>query len=506
METKPRSFDFTTKKHNNMQNNKESETSVSGTGSKPMNNDSKTKNVRTILCPYCQEEIAVNAFLFRAQDPEDDEKLSRKRDDLSEEEYNERLLYVAKPDERLIEFWSDDMMWKNSINLRELEYGYSEFFTKKKAYTDGSVLNNAEEADSNQTNMAANDDNKMMGTAIADVKCCILTEDLIQKKVIKDGYLMAVVDGRGKKTTKKICPHCHCLLPDEYGLHKVRFISCIGKRTSGKTVLLSKFFEIMGERLPKVAGVLAWSKNSKIFFQNRLVKQGVPLPEPTGTENFKPPVFVEIGKSDEHKDLFVFYDIAGENCVSPEKMLKLGKFIKNSDGILMLVSKDQILDAKEKNNTNILAVLECIRDTFGSENRNIPFAVVLSKSDQYFSMHPAPEGISKDVIYRKKGYMIKQHENLHTALYKMLEETALLNYVHDLFPNAKFFAVSALGAEPVDDVPEKQIVTKRLEEPFMWLLYKFNMIEKVTDSTWDVVCALFARLQNFIKEQVTGRH
>ena len=52
-----------------------------------------------------------------------------------------------------------------------------------------------------------------------------------------------------------------------------------------------------------------------------------------------------------------------------------------------------------------------------------------------------------------------------------------LQMVNNNFKTSKFFAVSAIGSAP-DRTSVPQIVSKRVEDPFLWLLHSRKMIVK----------------------------
>lgn len=455
--------------------------------------DDSLPAARQVRCPYCHGWIPVDNFLFRAENPETKESLAAKADTLSARELEELNAYLEKPDARLKEFWAMNMGWgENSTVLREANGGYSEI------------------------------EKKVLGIEIDKVTCCVLNDEQIKsREVAGDGYVKSVTDTRGKKTTKKICPHCHCLLPEKYGLHNVFFIACIGIHGSGKTVLLSESFKRMQNEFAKKAGVTIWPHHSsQIFVDEKKIAVGEPLPKYTSTMSIKPPIIIEINNARKKTFTLVFYDMAGENCTNEDGMTRYGFFLKNVDGIMMLISPEQlpndipkIENNETEENEELLSVLNCIHNAFNEKsNDKTSFAIVLSKSDHYRAQdgNPTVNGIDENVNYkRKKGFMIEQHQALHENIEQMLEDTALKDYAKDLYQTATYFAVSTLGAPPktIDgqSYPPDEINPIRLEEPFLWFLNQFGIIPSVNDySISDTIVKRIKEAWEFLYKRLKG--
>ncbi len=464
---------------------------------KPEPEPEAPQKVGSVRCPYCQTMISFDSFLFRAKNPEDEEKLKAKYQNgiISDDEYKKRLQYAAKTDEAMIDFWTGEVRnWKrNNVHLREVDNGYSEFIPEDKSKPHETKRD-------------------LPGKAFADVTCCVLSNEQIDKDktvTVGLGYPVSVTDKRGETTTQKICPKCHCILPPDYGLHKTFFIACTGIKQSGKTVLLSQLFKTMSGELSRKVNVMSRSMNAELFWRERLIQTGVSLPDGTNKETFKPPVFFSLNKhKDEKEYTFVFYDIAGENCISIDAMRSKGSFIENADGIIMLISPKQLSDIyamAENEENDVLKVLDTLHFAFENNKNNTSLAVVISKCDEYDNVERVPAAV-KETDEKKYKTMYEQRKILHENITTMLKGTELYNYATDDYTHMKFFASSALGHAPLNNIPQGEINPRRLADPLIWFLCNFGIIK---DDKPSLLYMAYEKIKEVLMElwrRVTRRH
>lgn len=424
----------------------------------------------SIKCPYCFEEFSHRDVAFRSEtsfsaDFIRDKYMQYEREDDEEKKVNLQMLisnaeqYVVKHDIVYRNFW-------------------------KKMVGDESYEN--------------------------DEYCqlpVLTTEDAAELIFDEDGFLDSIKDKAGKVTSRRICPHCHNILPRFYGKYEIRFLSVVGITASGKTVYLSQLINSLEEDLDKVGCSVMFSSEATAFRKNHIVKRGYPLPVGT-VVRFVPPLYLTIqGKKN---ITLVAYDIAGEACVDVESMSTYGKFIKNSDGMLMLIDPGQfkglhaVLEeqseqmASDEEKASPTAVMSAVHGAFtggSSEASSIPMAVVISKSDMLFditdatgeSLIPYNSNVRQDVVpdvERKFNYRDYQNVNADISMMVSNQFPALHTMITKNFINYGYFAVSALGCdvEPMDDgtgtnwTPSTDPMPLRIEEPFCWILKQWDVI------------------------------
>ena len=82
--------------------------------------------------------------------------------------------------------------------------------------------------------------------------------------------------------------------------------------------------------------------------------------------------------------------------------------------------------------------------------------------------------------YVHKGYFnLNEYENINGEVKRFIEQVdlAFLDAVEVHFNNVGYFAISSLGQNPVEGRLQGVIQPMRVDEPFLWLLYKLGYIE-----------------------------
>lgn len=422
-----------------------------------------------IRCPYCFEEFAHDEAAFRSETGFTDEFLS------------ERMMQYEREEDE-----SKKIDLKLSINVAQRyligpDSTYGRFWKKMVG-------------DENYEN---DEFCRMPVLEISDANELIYDED---------GFLIAIKDKAGKKTERRICPHCHNLLPRFYGKDEIKFISVIGITSSGKTVYLSQLIDNLEDDLEKVGCSVIYSAESTEFRKNHLVRRGYPLPAGT-VVRFVPPLYFTIQGN--RNVTLVAYDIAGEACVDVERISTYGNFIKNSDGIIMLIDPGQFkgLHAALESSSNQLssdeekasptAVISAVHGAFmgGKQGMSpIPIAVTVSKSDMLFDLTdssgerliPVHSNIRQDVTQTSdRSFNYVDYQNVNADITTMVSNLfpALHTTITKNFSNYGYFAVSALGCdvELMEDgitwTPAMDPMPRRIEEPFCWMLKRWGIIQ-----------------------------
>ncbi|HCJ57275.1 MAG TPA: hypothetical protein DHV55_07860, partial [Clostridiaceae bacterium] len=112
-----------------------------------------------------------------------------------------------------------------------------------------------------------------------------------------------------------------------------------------------------------------------------------------------------------------------------------------------------------------------------------PTAVVLTKSDM-LRILSEDEYIKENsnIFYNvnhKSTFNLTEFENINGEVKRFLEKVdrAFTDALEVHFKDRAFFAVSALGSNPVDRRVQGIVSPVRVDEPFLWLLYKLGYIE-----------------------------
>jgi hypothetical protein len=312
------------------------------------------------------------------------------------------------------------------------------------------------------------------------------------------GMLYAAFDCFGKKTERRVCPYCHNPLPGAYGKYPVKFVSIIGITGAGKTVYLSQLCKFIALQLSYFdITATPTSIYATEYLEANPVVMGRQLPvgSPPG-QLLQPLGFDLVYRRDNkpHYHTIVFYDIAGENCVDNERMKGFGRFIEHADSIILVIDPDQF--NKSSNAAQSVKVLETIYTVFSNrhpdEVRNLPIAVSISKGDKI-----AQEMIQKNLddiqfLQDKSGsYLPKfnaaDYNPIHDAIKLFVQQNdhVLHTRMRNLYDNYNYFLFSAIGTstKTIDidgvkyDTPAGPTIPKRILEPVVWLLYKYDFIQ-----------------------------
>lgn len=423
-----------------------------------------------IKCPYCFEEFSHKEVAFRSETSFNSEFLSEKymeyeREDDEAKKVDLSLIiknaerYLIQPDRTYQNFWKEMVGDENYEN---------------DAYCQRPV---------------------------------VTIEDATSEIYDDDGFLSAIKDRAGRKTDRRICPYCHNILPKFYGKYDIKFMSVIGITSSGKTVYLSQLIDNLEDDLYKVGCSVIYSKEATEFRKRHVIKRGFPLPVGT-VVRFVPPLFFTIqGKQN---ITLVTYDIAGEACADAEYIATYGKFIKNSDAIMMLIDPGQFkgLHASMENTTvqvssddekaSPTTVISAVHSAFMgvSESQSpVPLAAVISKSDVLMSLTdnsgdcliPYQSNVRQDVTATgDRSFNIAEYQNVNADIANMVitQYPALHETITKNFMRYGYFAVSALGCdvEEISDgsqvswAPISDPIPLRIEEPFCWILKQWDIV------------------------------
>jgi len=336
--------------------------------------------------------------------------------------------------------------------------------------------------------------------------------DQYKKKYAKSGMLEAIIDEYGNRTTDRLCPYCHNSLPKNYGQFVTKFISVVGVTGCGKTVFISQLLKKFAELLANSCGIDATlSTYAEQFYRKQYpISSGKKLPESSQRNILKKDLItIDLaGAMLKNKVTLVLYDIAGENCVYPDRMEKFGPFICHANAILMLLDPYQfdsltgdLPTRKRKSNDdeemlapnkviNIMYEL-FLKSKYGNEKADIPIALTFAQSDLLYNgdLFNRQSNIFHKIEYKTKGFQKNQHYNLS----KDLERKVFIGSHKDVLLSAKSkfifadcFAISSLGIDTKINesgiLISRDSIPHRIEEPLLWVLNKFGYIREIQSS------------------------
>ncbi len=331
-----------------------------------------------------------------------------------------------------------------------------------------------------------------------------------ENKIYTNHILMGVSDKYSVVTKNRLCPVCHNDLPLTAGKHPSNIVSIVGATSVGKSVYMTSLIHTLQHRTANNFDAACipldneMSKRFRVNYETPLFENGALLQSTEKSNRQEPFIFQFIFKDEDQAPLtLVFFDVAGEGMTDKEYLKLHAAHIKNSAGILFLVDPLQIRTIREKlihqlgeNPGTIVGQgvepREVVISLFGdfiahleNSKTDIPTAVVLTKSDLLNAIKQddgdyirTNSNVFCNVTHR--GYLnLNEYENIHGEIKRFLAkvDNPFVNALDVYFKDTAYFAVSALGSNPVDQQVNGIISPIRVDEPFIWLLYKLGFIE-----------------------------
>ncbi|MFD2446854.1 hypothetical protein ACFSO7_23215 [Bacillus sp. CGMCC 1.16607] len=331
-----------------------------------------------------------------------------------------------------------------------------------------------------------------------------------ENKIYSDRVLTGVSDKYSEITKNRLCPECHNELPVTAGKYPSNIVSIVGATSVGKSVYMTSLIHTLQHTTANNFSAACLpldptiSKRFRENYEIPLFENGEMLGSTNRTKRQEPFIFQFVFKDVTKAPLtLVFFDVAGEGMTDKDYLKLHAAHIKNSAGILFLVDPMQIRAIRARllhqmgDNPGEIVTQgdeprEVIISLFGDfiahqENNktNIPTAVVLTKSDLLHALKDENgeyirpnSNVFRNIIH--KQYMnLNEYENINGEIRRFLEKVDIpfVNALDVYFTDTSYFAVSALGRNPIDRQVNGIIDPTRVDEPFIWLLYRLGYIE-----------------------------
>lgn len=324
---------------------------------------------------------------------------------------------------------------------------------------------------------------------------------------IVDGVLTEI-KVNGETTNKRLCPECHNELPVTAGRTPSNIISMVGASQVGKSVYMATLIHTLQNITANNFDAACMPVNVEISrryredYEDPIYDRGITISATQKTVKQEPLIF-QFKFRDESKPpvMMVFFDAAGEGMTDQEYLDIFGAHIRNSSGIMFLVDPEQIKSIRsriaikkgeaEGDFTRLYeepreVVISLFENFIGNQEKgktDIPTAIVLTKSDMLKYLTDSDyikenSNVFNNPIHRGVLNLI-EFENINGEVREFLSKVdrAFIDAVDVHFSNTGFFAVSALGSNPIDNKIQGVINSIRVDEPFLWLLHKLNYIE-----------------------------
>ena len=307
----------------------------------------------------------------------------------------------------------------------------------------------------------------------------------------------------------RICPRCHNPIPTGAEEDGNRIFVILGPKGVGKSHYIAVLIDQLKNAIsPELNGVLSPATDStalkyREIYYHRLFEEKRKLPSTQSFEtegaNREPLIYyLRLFDQDKPKVFtFAFFDTAGEDLTSLEKILdlRINSFISKAAGLVYLVDPLQNRYINQRINIDgkpgvgpdesdmLNNVCQAIRASGKMRPRDkiaIPIAVCLTKSDVLFKEAEDSEedkvlfspGSALKIPREHGGYDKENSDQIDAELEEYVRRCIGENFLQTVngFEKHRFFAFSALGCNPTQSSLPRAVSPSRVEDPFIWLL------------------------------------
>lgn len=326
---------------------------------------------------------------------------------------------------------------------------------------------------------------------------------LIKSTNIVDDIIVEITDIRDVKTSERLCPHCHNILPNSAGRGPCEVISVIGTTQVGKSVFMASLLHTLQNVTAGNFNAGCIPTNTKYAEELRKLEriiydEGRLLPATQKVDTIEPLILNFKFKDNSQKPItFMFFDVAGEGMLDNDYVKSHAEHIANSTGIIFLVDPLQLravsgritaLNTKLKDSVTDILPEDVIANLFNNFliqksglTTDIPTAVVITKSDllNVVKGDYIQEGSNIFRNYHHKGvFNLDEFNNINGEIGRFLGEVdnAFKNAMEAYFSKYAYLAVSSLGSNPENQKITGVVNSIRIDEPLLWIMNKRGYI------------------------------
>ena len=325
-----------------------------------------------------------------------------------------------------------------------------------------------------------------------------------------------VCGGPGKR---RACPECHTALPIDFVNSKSSLIGLVGSKGSGKTVLMTVLVkhlrEVIGLRFGADIRIATDNPDGHRGLSDYQVNREVPLYESralpvatnqlgTGSRQWATPVVLRWRQEAARRfgsmvraTILSFVNTAGEDLNDQATAFTL-QYLSVCDALIITLDPFALPGARARLSPPeaaiqvgddvpldvVAQITELLRTEHSIKNKKkltIPVAIVFTKIDAFYStldpqnpiMATAPTAPSYDNV---DGQAVHEHM---LALLHLWHADSIDTHMRLNYAEYRYFAVSALGAEPdyeTGEVAPGGVRPHRVEDPVLWLLSKVGTV------------------------------
>lgn len=312
---------------------------------------------------------------------------------------------------------------------------------------------------------------------------------------------------------KRLCPTCHADLPRTIGEYESLIFSIIGAKEAGKShylaVLIDEILKNVGPGLQLLLEPLNeyTIKRYRDDFHTPVFRKKAVIQATTSASadrNVMMPLIYSLACSG--KRLFggrkikkvvtlAFFDTAGEDLNNQDTMSVLNKYIYRSQGIILLLDPLQLPPVRDRlggtvplpeQNSETIDIIGRVTNLIQAGKKlghsaqiPIPLAVAFSKFDAVTPLVD-PQFQLLSTSNHDTGFDVGDFNAINSEMRSLVAEwegQPLLNQVTTRYKYHGFFGLSALGCNPHGSNTIPHVLPKRVEDPFLWLLYHHGIVK-----------------------------
>jgi hypothetical protein len=314
----------------------------------------------------------------------------------------------------------------------------------------------------------------------------------------------------GKESRTYLCPICHFELPHDIESVRPWNIAIVGSRGGGKSFLIGSFIHALQNHLVTSMGITMsmleddtqerWLRDFyRPIFRDRTL---LPPTEPAETDiRVKIPLILRLTKAGllrNHYANLSLFDSSGEDMNKSRTISEHVRSMIFADGLVFVIDPWQIRSVRDRladsgiqpTAINEMSSPESLLDRlFGLLEReerikvgakvSIPTAFVVTKID---TLKPLldPGSLLMSTSTHSHTLNLKEIETVSEEVKGWLARwltPGFLGKIEQRFTCYSYFGVSALGDQPRAGARLEVLDALRVEEPFLWILYKKGFVQ-----------------------------
>jgi hypothetical protein len=313
------------------------------------------------------------------------------------------------------------------------------------------------------------------------------------------------------ETRKRLCPHCHMELPQMTGECKNLIFAVIGAKAAGKSHYIAVLVDQIRRRVGPELDMLLEPVNDRtmkrykddfytpVFSDHKVITATVSA---VANQRVQTPLVYALsfrgrgitGRSKIANTVsIVFFDTAGEDLDDADVMSTVNKYIYRADGIILLLDPLQLTVVRDRlsgtalpdQNTEAADIVTRTtnlilagRKLGANATVGTPLAVAFSKFDAVESLID-PQFQLQATSSHRGGFDAADFAAVNGEMESLLAEwdcDVLLHQVRTRYRRHGFFGLTALGCNPHGTNTIPRVLPRRVEDPFLWLLYEHGLL------------------------------